>query len=114
LLSLAFPGLGQWVSGRPIDGLCRMVAFLIPLGTLLILMLSRLGRGGLGSTATLVVLFLLWVVFVWATAAMDAHRMASGARPLLAPKWLLWGTIGVLALGVGIASAVALPAIHKR
>ncbi len=114
LLSVAFPGLGEWKCGRQVDGLCRMVAFLVPLATLLILVVSRLGRGGLGSTATLITMFLLWIVFVWATSASDAYRIASGWSPQIAPKWLLWGLIGFLAIGVGIGSAVALPAIHRR
>ncbi len=114
LQSVAFPGLGEWKCGRQVDGFCRMVAFFVPLATLLILVLSRLGRGGLGSTATLFAMFLLWIVFVWVTSATDAYRIASGWSPLIAPKWLLWGLIGLLGIGVGIASAVALPAIHRR
>src|SRR5439155_25679640 len=72
LWSLLFPGLGQWKGGRSLDGIARMVSFLVPFGTMLLLVVSRLGRGGLGSTALLFSLFLVASLVAWSTSAIDA------------------------------------------
>jgi hypothetical protein len=114
LWSLLFPGLGQWKCGRPLDGIARMVAFLVPFGTMLLLVVSRLGRGGLGSTALLFSLFLVASLVAWSTSAVDAYRSASGVAPLIAPRTLLWGLVGLILVAVALATAVALPAVRRR
>jgi hypothetical protein len=114
LWSLLFPGLGQWKCGRSLDGIARMVAFLVPFGTMLLLVVSRLGRGGLGSTALLFSLFLVASLVAWSTSAVDAYRAASGVQPLVAPRTLLWGLVGLILLAVALATAVALPAVRRR
>jgi hypothetical protein len=91
-----------------------MVAFLVPFGTMLILVVSRLGRGGLGSTALLFSLFLVASLVAWSTSAVDAYRAASGVQPLVAPRTLLWGLVGLILLAVALATAVALPAVRRR
>lgn len=114
LWSLLFPGLGQWKCGRSLDGIARMVAFLVPFGTLLLLVVSRLGRGGLGSTALLFSLFLVASLVAWSTSAVDAYRAASGVDPLIGPRTLLWGLVGLILVAVALATAVALPAVRSR
>ncbi len=114
LWSLLFPGLGQWKCGRSLDGIARMVAFLVPFGTMLLLVVSRLGRGGLGSTALLFSLFLVASFVVWSTSAVDAYRAASGIHPLIGPRTLLWGLVGLILVAVALATAVALPAVRSR
>lgn len=114
LWSLLFPGLGQWKCDRSLDGIARMVAFLVPFGTMLLLVVSRLGRGGLGSTALLFSLFLVASLVAWSTSAVDAYRAASGIDPLIAPRVLLWGLVGLILVAVALATAVALPAVRSR
>ncbi len=114
LWSLLCPGLGQWKCGRSLDGIARVVAFLVPFGTMLLLVISRLGRGGLGSTALLFSLFLVASLVAWSTSAIDAHRVASGVDPLIAPRTLLWGLVGLILVAVALATAVALPAVRSR
>lgn len=114
LWSLLFPGLGQWKCGLSLDGLARMVAFLVPFGTMLLLVVSRLGRGGLGSTALLFSLFLVASFVAWSTSAIDAYRVASGVDPLIGPRTLLWGLVGLILVAVALATAVALPAVRSR
>jgi hypothetical protein len=114
LWSLLFPGLGQWKSGRSLDGIARMVAFLIPFGTMLLIVVSRLGRGGLGSTTLLFSLFLVACLVAWSTSAIDAYRAASGVDPLIGPRKLLWGLAGLILVAVGLATAVVLPSVRGR
>jgi Double zinc ribbon len=114
LWSMAFPGLGQWRCGRSVDALVRVVAFLFPVGTILILILSRLGRGGLGPASTLFALLLVAGLFVWVTSAVDAHRVASGVAPLVSSRSLLWGLVVLIVVSLAMASAVALPAVRHR
>jgi hypothetical protein len=114
LWSLLLPGLGQWKCGRSLDGIARMVSFVFPFGTMLILVVSRLGRGGLGPATSLFSLFLVASLIVWATSVIDAYRVASGIDPLVAPRTLLWGLIGLILIAMGLATAVALPAARGR
>ncbi|MGH2576488.1 MAG: hypothetical protein ACRDG9_01865, partial [Actinomycetota bacterium] len=109
-----FPGLGQWKCGRSLDGVARMVTFLVPFGTMMLMVVSRLGRGGLGSTASLFSLFLVASFVAWSTSAVDAYRLASGVDPLIGPRKLLWGLVGLILVAVGLATAIALPAIRGR
>jgi hypothetical protein len=114
LWSLLFPGLGQWKCGRSLDGVARMVTFLVPFGTMLLMVVSRLGRGGLGSTTSLFSVFLVASLVAWSTSAVDAYRLASGVDPLIGPRKLLWGLVGLILIAVGLATAIALPAIRGR
>jgi hypothetical protein len=114
LWSLLFPGLGQWKCGQSLDGIARMVAFLVPFGTMLLLVVSRLGRGGLGSTTLLFSLFLVASLVAWSTSAVDAYRAASGVDPLIGPRKLLWGLVGLILVAVALATAVVLPTVRGR
>jgi hypothetical protein len=91
-----------------------MVTFLVPFGTMLLLVVSRLGRSGLGSTTSLFSVFLVASLFAWFTSAVDAYRLASGVDPLIGPRKLLWGLVGLILVAVGLATAIAVPAIRGR
>jgi ribosomal protein L40E len=56
--SMVFPGLGHWKLGRRADAIARIVMFAWAFGALLILLVSRFGKGGLGPTMPLFLLFL--------------------------------------------------------
>jgi hypothetical protein len=114
LWSLLLPGLGQWKCGRPLDGIARMVVFLVPFGMLVLLVVSRLGRGGLGSTTWLFSLFLVACLVAWSTSSVDAYRVASGVDPLIGPRRLLWGLVGFILVAVALATVVVLPAVRGR
>ena len=68
----------------------------------------------LGSTALLFSLFLVASFVAWSTSAIDAYRVASGVDPLIGPRTLLWGLVGLILVAVALATAVALPAVRSR
>ncbi|MFB3738845.1 MAG: hypothetical protein ACE14W_07745 [Candidatus Velamenicoccus archaeovorus] len=113
LWSLLFPGLGHWRCGRSLDGVARAVIFAWTLGTLLILVVSRLGKGGFGATAPLFVLFLAATLVVWLASAYDAYRIAGGLDPVISSRALLWGSVILIVLSVLLASLVTLPAARR-
>jgi len=110
LWSLLFPGIGHWRCGRTLDGVARGVMFAWAFGTLLVLLVSRVGKGGLGATFPLFGLFLVASAALYALSAVDAHRIAGGDAPLVSTRALLWGLVTVLVLSVVLASLVVLPA----
>jgi Double zinc ribbon len=114
LWSVGFPGLGQWKCGQPVDGIVRGIAFLFPFGMVLVMALSGLAHAGVGPTAILFLLLLAATVAVWASSMVDAYRVASGAHPLVTPRTLLWGLVGLIVVVLALASAVALPAVRHR
>jgi ribosomal protein L40E len=111
--SLALPGLGHWRLGRKGDAVARSVVFAWAFGALVILLVSRFGKGGLGPTFPLFVVFLLGSASVYATSALDAYRIASGEQPLVSSRALLWGSVGLIVLSVFIATFVTLPAVRR-
>lgn len=111
--SMVYPGLGHWKLGRRADAVARVVMFSWSLGTLLILLVSRFGKGGLGPTFPLVVLFLGAASALYASSAIDAYRLASGDPPLVSSRALLWASAGLVVLSVLIASLVTLPAARR-
>jgi hypothetical protein len=110
---MLFPGLGHWRCGRSLDGVARAVIFVWTLGTLLILVASRVGKGGFGATAPLFVLFLAATLVVWVTSAYDAYRIAGGEEPMVSSRTLLWGSVVLIVLSVLLASLVTLPATRR-
>jgi Double zinc ribbon len=114
LWSAALPGLGQWKCGQPVDGVVRAIAFLFPFGMVLVMVLSGLARTGIEATAMLFLLLLGASVAVWASSIVDAHRVASGEGPLVSPRTMLWGLVGLIVVVLALASAIALPAVRHR
>jgi len=113
--SMALPGLGHWKSGRPLDGIVWMAISLWTVGTVVLMLLSRTGSSGLGPTIPLLVLFVAAIVVLWVTSALDAHRIASGVRPLVTSRALLWGSVALVILSVVLlATLVVVPASRAR
>ena len=56
--SMLWPGLGHWKLGRRTDAVARFAIFGWAFGALLVVLVSRFGKGGLGPTFPLFVLFL--------------------------------------------------------
>ena len=111
--SMVFPGLGHWKLGLRADAIARIVMFAWAFGALLVLLVSRFGKGGLGPTMPLFLLFLGSSVAIYVVSAIDAYRIASGDQPLVSSRTLLWASAGVVVLSVFIASFVTLPAARR-
>lgn len=111
--SLVLPGLGHWKVGRRLDGVARMVLFAWAFGALLTLLFARFGKGGLGATFPLFVLFLGSAAALYVLSAVDAHRIAAGDEPLVSSRALLWSSAALVVLSVLIASFVTLPAARR-
>lgn len=111
--SMVLPGLGHWKLGLRADAVARMVMFGWAFGALLVLLVSRFGKGGLGPTMPLFVLFLGSSAAIYSLSAIDAYRIASGDPPLISSRTLLWASAGLVVLSVLIASLVTLPAARR-
>ncbi len=111
--SMALPGLGHWKLGYRADAIARIVMFSWAFGALIVLLVSRFGKGGLGPTMPLFLLFLGSSVAIYVLSAIDAYRIASGEAPLVSSRTLLWASAGVVVLSVFIASFVTLPAARR-
>jgi hypothetical protein len=110
--SLVVPGLGHWKVGRPVDGFARTVLFLWTVVTVIVIVGSRSGKGGLGATAGLFLLFLGASVLLYGLSAVDAYRIASGERELVTSRILLWGSAGLMLIAAALAALVTLPAVR--
>jgi uncharacterized membrane protein len=111
--SMVLPGLGHWKLGLRADAVARMVMFGWAFGALLVLLVSRFGKGGLGPTMPLFVLFLGSSAAIYSLSAIDAYRIAAGDLPLISSRTLLWASAGLVVLSVLIASLVTLPAARR-
>jgi ribosomal protein L40E len=111
--SMLWPGLGHWKLGRRTDAVGRFVMFAWSFTALVILLVSRFGRGGLGPTLPLFALFLGASVLIYVVSAMDAYRLAAGNEPLMSSRTLLWTSAGLVFLSVVIATFVTLPAARR-
>jgi ribosomal protein L40E len=98
--SMLWPGLGHWKLGRRTDAVARFAMFAWAFGALLILLVSRFGKGGLGPTFPLFVLFLGASLMIYVVSAMDAYRLAAGDAPVLSSRALLWTSAGLVFLSV--------------
>ncbi len=110
---MVLPGLGHWMLGLRADAVARMVMFGWAFGALVVLAVSRFGKGGLGATMPLFLLFLGSSVAIYVLSAIDAYRIASGDVPLVSSRTLLWASAGLVVLSVLIASFVTLPAARR-
>ncbi len=107
--SLLAPGLGHWFAGRRPDAVARLVLAAWVGGTVLVLAAGRAGRGGIGGMAALLALFGASAVGLWVESAVDAHRVASGLKPAVSARVLLWASIGLVVLSLVLATALTLP-----
>lgn len=111
--SLALPGLGHWKLGRRTEAVARFAMFGWAFGALLILLGSRFGKGGLGPTFPLFLLFVGASLMIYVLSAVDAYRLASGDPPVVSSRTLLWTSAGLVFLSVLIATFVTLPAARR-
>ena len=111
--SMLWPGLGHWKLGRRTDAVARFAMFAWAFGALLILVVSRFGKGGLGPTFPLFVLFLGASLIIYVVSATDAYRLAAGDAPFMSSRALLWTSAGLVFLSVLIATFVTLPAARR-
>lgn len=111
--SLVFPGLGHWKLGRRGDAVARFVLFGWTFSTLLVLVVSRFGKGGLGVTLPLFALFASSSLALYALSALDAYRIAKGDDPVVSSRALLWASAAIVVLSVVLATLVTLPAARQ-
>ena len=111
--SMVFPGLGHWRLGRRADAIARFAMFGWSFGALMILVVSRIGKGGFGPTFPLFVLFAFSSATIYALSAIDAYRIASGDEPIVNSRTLLWASAGLVVVSVLIASFVTLPSARR-
>lgn len=111
--SLAWPGLGHWKAGYRADAVARIVLFAWTFGTLMVLVVSRFGTGGLGATLPLFALFLISASAVYVVSAIDAYRIAGGDAPLASSRVLLWASAVLVVVSVALASLITLPAARR-
>jgi ribosomal protein L40E len=102
LWSLTFPGVGHAKAGRAADGIARGTLFVLTFGLTLVIALS--GASGAPLLGVLVLL-LLSALTLYLGSAFEAYRIAEGGGPLLSARALLWATVAVIMLSIGLLTA---------
>ena len=108
--SLLFPGLGHRAVGRALDGLARGVLF-----TVLAAMAAMVFVAGVHSAGSfgIFALFLGAALGVYLGSAYEAYHLASGGRPIVSSRALLWATVAVV-LGSVMMLAVSVVTVARR
>jgi hypothetical protein len=101
LWSLAFPGVGHAKAGRVADGIARGSLFALTLGLTLVIILSGVSSGAVAAVLTLLV---VTVLTLYAGSALEAYRLAEGQGPFVSPRALLWATVVLIMIAVGLLS----------
>jgi predicted RNA-binding Zn-ribbon protein involved in translation (DUF1610 family) len=99
LWSLTFPGVGHAKVGRGGDGVARATLFLLTFGLTLVIALSGVSNAALMGV---VIVLLLCALTVYLGSAFEAYRIAEGAGPFVSARALLWATVAVLMLSIGL------------
>ena len=103
--SLVFPGLGHRLVGRPLEGLARGILF-----TMLVLMAVLVGLSGTRAPG-LRLLFILYAgaaIVVYLGSAFEARRLAEGGDPFATAKQILWATVAVVLVSVGMLAVTVI------
>jgi hypothetical protein len=97
--SLVFPGLGHRFCGYPLEGLARGVLF-----AMLAVMALLTGLSGTRSSSLelMLLLFCVLALVVYAGCAYEAFGLAAGGPLLVNSKQILWATVAVVMLSVGM------------
>jgi hypothetical protein len=111
--SLVLPGLGHWLLGRRAEAVARFVLAAWVGGMLLVLLSSRTGNEGLGVAGSLVALFGLAAVGLWAEAFVDARRAADGLPPVVTSRMMLWASVALVGLSILLATILTLPGLRS-
>lgn len=98
-LSLILPGLGHIAAGRKLEGAARIVIFAWLLGTLVVIVASRAGRG-LGPLLGLAALYFAAAGALYMLSAVDARRAAEGSEALVSSRVLLYAVSALLLLTI--------------
>src|SRR4030095_6088398 len=107
------PGPVYWKLGRRTDAVARCAVCAWAFGALLILVVSRFGKGGLGPTFPLFVLFLGASLMIYVVSALDTYRLAAGRTPVRSAGALLWPAGGLVFLSFLTATFVTLPSARR-
>lgn len=102
LWSLIFPGIGHAKAGRPADGIARGTLFVLTFGLTLVISLAGMSNAALVGV---VALLLASALTIYVGSALEAHRIAEGGQAFLSPRALLWATVGVIMVSVGLLAA---------
>jgi hypothetical protein len=95
MLSLIFPGVGHFAVGRRGDGIARGVVFAFALVTGIV-SIGAVTRGSGGLYTLLMLISLAVAAAIYVVSTLDAGRAASRQPPLLAPRVLMYGGIGLM------------------
>jgi predicted RNA-binding Zn-ribbon protein involved in translation (DUF1610 family) len=102
LWSLIFPGVGHAKAGRAADGIARGTLFALTFGLTLVIVLAGVSTAALFGV---VALLLLSALAIYVGSAFEAYRIAQGGTAFLSPRALLWATVAVIMLAVGLLAA---------
>jgi hypothetical protein len=102
LWSLTFPGVGHAKAGRTGDGIARGTLFVLTFGLTLVIAFSGASTGPLTAV---VVLLLVSSLTVYLGSAFEAYRIADGRGPLVSARALLWATVAVVMVSIGLLTA---------
>lgn len=108
--SLIYPGLGHRLAGRGADGVARGALF--TLSAILLLMVALSGLGSAGQSA-MVALYLTTTLIVYVGSAAEAYRIAGGGAPFVSARTLLWVTVGLLLVSIGLLALAATVLVRR-
>lgn len=102
LWSLIFPGVGHAKAGRAADGIARGTLFVLTFGLTLVIVFAGVSNAALLGV---VALLLTSALTLYLGSAFEAYRIAEGGAAFLSPRALLWATVGVIMVAVGLLAA---------
>ncbi|MEA2557447.1 MAG: Double zinc ribbon [Actinomycetota bacterium] len=102
--SLVYPGLGHGKAGRGADGVARGTLF--TLSWILLLVVALAGFGSVGQDV-MAGFYLITTLTVYLGSAAEAYRIAQGRGTLVSSRALLWGTVGLLLVSIGLLAIAA-------
>jgi hypothetical protein len=108
-LSLFFPGVGHYVLGRKGEAFARGVIFAFAFITGLVSLAAvRSGSGGLYLLLMVLAFAIAGALYVVTT--IDAGRAAERQEPLLQPRVLMYGGVGLMLLTLAVVTIAAMSA----
>jgi ribosomal protein L40E len=102
LWSLIFPGIGHAKAGRGADGVARGTLFVLTFGLTLVIVLAGVSNA---SLLGVVAILLTSALTIYLGSALEAYRIAEGGSTFVSPRTLLWVTVGVIMVAVGLLAA---------
>lgn len=101
LWSLTFPGVGHAKAGRVADGIARGSLFALTSGLALVIIVSGIASGVVMAVLALLVITALTL---YLGSAIEAYRIADGGEVFVSPRTLLWATVVLIMIAVGLLS----------